>query len=328
MDKKVSIIIPVYNVEKYLERCLESILNNTYKNIEIILVNDGSTDNSQNIINEYVKKYPNLVIGKVQENQGPAEARNVAMDMATGEYIMFIDSDDFVEKDYIEKYLEPLDDDDYDLIIGGYYKSNDEKILYTVPLKDEPWSMYMVMGPYARLYKKSFLKENNINFIKVNIGEDIYFNLQANAMAKKVKVLEYVGYHWYLNTNSISNTVHKDIKNVEIDKMLNASYDSLKEKNAITDKNYELLELYFFNFIIWALQWTTQKTKFKEMAKEYDKLFKWLEERFPNYKKSKLIGITKPKGERLQIRLMFWIFMILHKMHLGKIAVFIFSRIR
>lgn len=328
MDKKVSIIIPVYNVEKYLERCLDSILNNTYKNIEIILVNDGSTDNSQNIINEYVKKYPQIIIGKQQENKGPAEARNVAMKIATGEYIMFVDSDDFVEKDYIEKYLDTLKEDDYDLVIGGYFKSNDEKVLYTVPLKDEPWSMYMVMGPYARLYKKTFLEENDINFIKVNIGEDIYFNLQANAMAKKVKVLEYVGYHWYLNTNSISNTMHKDIRNVEIDKMLNASYDKLKERNAITDKNYELLELYYFNFIIWVLQWTTQKTKFKEMAKEYDKLFKWLEERFPNYKRNKLIGITKPKGERLQVRIMFFGFMILHKMHLGKFVVFIFSRIR
>lgn len=328
MEKKVSIIIPVYNVEKYLDRCLKSILSNTYKNIEIILVNDGSKDNSQNIINEYVKKYSDFIIAKEQENKGPAEARNLGLQIATGEYIMFIDSDDFVENDYIEKYLEPLSSDDYDLVIGGYYKSNDDKILYTVPLQDEPWSRYMVMGPYARLYKKSFLEENDINFIKVNIGEDIYFNLQVNAMAKKVKVLEYVGYHWYLNTNSISNTIHKDIKNVEIDKMLNTSYDKLKEKNAITDENYELLELYFFNFIIWVLQWTTKRTKFKEMSKEYDKLFKWLKERFLNYKKNRLIGITKPKGERLQVRLMFFIFMILHKMHLGKFVVFMFSRIR
>jgi hypothetical protein len=102
----------------------------------------------------------------------------------------------------------------------------------------------------------------------------------------------------------------------------------LKEKEAITDKNHDLIELYFFNFIIWALQWTTQKTKFKEMSKEYDKLFKWLEERFPNYKKNPLIGLTKPKGERLQVRLMFLIFMNLHKMHLGKLLVFVFSRIR
>lgn len=328
MDKKVSIIIPVYNVEKYLARCLDSILNNTYKKIEIILINDGSKDNSQKIIKKYQEKYPTIIFAKEQENKGPAEARNVAMKMATGEYIMFMDSDDFIEKDYIENYVKPLEEDDYDLVIAGYHKSNDDKILYTVALEDEPWSMYMVMGPYARLYKKRFLQENNINFEKVNIGEDIYFNLQANAMAKKVKIIDYVGYHWYLNTASISNTMHKDIKNVEIDKMLNLSYNSLKEKNAITQKNHDLMELYYFNFIIWALQWTTKNTEFKVMSQEYDKLFQWLKQRFPNYKKNPLIGLNKPKGERLQVRLMFWIFMILHKLHLGKLLVFTFSRIR
>lgn len=328
MEKKISIIIPVYNVEKYLARCLESILNNTYKNIEIIMVNDGSKDNSKQIVEEYEKKYPEIIKTKEQENKGPAEARNVAMEMATGEYIMFVDSDDFVEKDYIEKYVETLKEDDYDLVLGGHHKSDDEKILYTVSLQNEPWAMYMIMGPYARLYKKSFLEENKIRFIKVNIGEDIYFNLQANAMAKKVKILKYVGYHWYLNTSSISNTAHKDIKNVEIDKMLNSSYDNLKERNAITDENHDLIELYYFNFIIWVLQWTTGKTKFKSMSKEYDRLFKWLEERFPNYKKNPLIGLNKPKGERLQVRFMFWVFMIFHKLHVGKIVVFVFSRLR
>ena len=273
-------------------------------------------------------KHPEKIQAIKQENRGAAEARNVAMEKAIGEYIMFVDSDDFVEKDYIENYIKQVEAEDYDLVLGGYHKSNDEKILYTVPLQDETWSMYMVMGPYARLYKRSFLQENGINFIKVNIGEDIYFNLQANALAKKVKILDYVGYHWYLNTSSISNTMHKDIKKVEIDKMLNASYDRLKEKKAITEENYPFLELYYFNFIIWVLQWTTQKTRFKDMSKAYDKLFEWLKERFPNYKKNKLIGITKPKGERLQVRVMFFVFMILHKMRFGKVLVYVFSRMR
>lgn len=241
---------------------------------------------------------------------------------------MFIDSDDFIEEDYIENYVKTLEEEDYDLVIGGYYKSTDDKTLYTISLQDKPWSMYMIMGPYAKLYKRSFLEENKIQFIKVNIGEDIYFNLQVNALAKKVKITSYVGYHWYTNRESISNTMHKDIKNVEIDKMLNTSYESLKKKKAITKKNEKFLELYYYNFIIWVLQWTTQKTKFQNMAKEYDKLFQWLEERFPNYKKNPFIGITKPEGERLSVRLMFFIFMIAHKLHLGKILVFAFSRIR
>lgn len=328
MDKKISVIIPVYNVEKYLARCLNSIIKNTYKNIEIILVNDGSKDKSQEIIDKYKNKYGNIIKAKEQENKGPAEARNVGIEMASGEYIMFVDSDDFIKEDYIENYVQPLQEGEYELVAGGYHKWQDGKATYTIELQDKPWSKFMIMGPYTKLYKKSFLQENDIKFVKVNIGEDIYFNLQVNALAKKVKIIDYVGYYWYTNNESISNTMHKDIKNLEIDKMLNGSYDSLIEKNAINPNNKELIELYYYNFIIWVLQWTTKNTKFKDMSKEYDRLFKWLKERFPNYKKNKLIGINKPEGERFVVRIMFFIFMIMHKLHLGKIGVFIFSRMR
>lgn len=163
MDKKVSIIIPVYNVEKYLERCIDSILNNTYNNFEIILINDGSKDNSQEILERYYDKYPDKIIIKQQENQGPAQARNVGLEIATGEYIMFVDSDDFVQKDYIENYIKVLKEDDYDVVLGGYYKSDDNKTLYTICLQDEPWSKYMIMGPYTKLYKKSFLTRKILN---------------------------------------------------------------------------------------------------------------------------------------------------------------------
>lgn len=328
MDKKVSIIIPVYNVEKYLSRCIESIIKNTYKNIEIILVNDGSKDKSQEIINDYKEKYGDIIKAKKQENKGPAEARNVGIEMASGEYIMFIDSDDFIKEDYIENYVKTLKEDDYELVSGGYHKWQDGKITYTIKLEDKPWSKFMIMGPYTKLYKKSFLKENDIKFVKVNIGEDIYFNMQVNAIAKKVKIIDYIGYYWFTNNESISNTMHKNIKNLEINKMLNGSYNAIVEKNAITDENRDLIELYYYNFIIWVLQWTTKNTKFKEMGKEYDKLFKWLKEKFPDYKKNKMIGINKPEGERLTVRLMFFIFMIMHKLHLGKVVVYIFSRIR
>ena len=288
MDKKISVIIPVYNVEKYLARCLNSIIKNTYKNIEIILVNDGSKDKSQEIIDKYKNKYGNIIKAREQENKGPAEARNVGIEMASGEYLMFIDSDDFIKEDYIENYVKTLKEADYDLVAGGYHKWIDGKITYTIALQDEPWAKFMIMGPYTKLYKKSFLQENNIKFVKVNIGEDIYFNLQVNALAKKVKIIDYVGYYWYTNNESISNTMHKDIKNLEIDKMLNGSYDSLIEKNAINPNNKELIELYYYNFIIWVLQWTTKNTKFKYMSKEYDRLFNWLKERFPNYIKNEL----------------------------------------
>ena len=96
---KVSIIIPVYNVEKYIATCLDSLVNQTLKDIEVIVVNDGSPDNSQDIIDEYVKKYPKIVKSYIKENGGQGSARNFGLKKATVEYIGYVDSDDYVSTD-------------------------------------------------------------------------------------------------------------------------------------------------------------------------------------------------------------------------------------
>lgn len=104
---KVSIIIPIYNSEKYLKQCLESIINQTYKNIEIICINDGSTDNSEKIIKDYLKTNKNITYLK-QPNAGQSIARNKGLEKATGDFILFVDSDDFIEKNMVEKLIDPL----------------------------------------------------------------------------------------------------------------------------------------------------------------------------------------------------------------------------
>ena len=100
---KVSVIIPVYNTEQYLNKCLDSLVNQTLKDIEIILINDGSTDNSQNIIDEYSAKYPDKIKSFIKENGGQATARNLGITKATGEYIGFVDSDDWIELNMYEE---------------------------------------------------------------------------------------------------------------------------------------------------------------------------------------------------------------------------------
>lgn len=101
--EKVSIIVPIYNAEKFIKKCIESILNQSYKNLELILVNDGSKDNSSKIINQYKNnKRVNIF---TQKNHGAAYTRNFGLKQATGKYVTFIDSDDFIDKDYIEKYV-------------------------------------------------------------------------------------------------------------------------------------------------------------------------------------------------------------------------------
>ena len=104
MDKKVSIVIPAYNSEKYIKDCILSLQRQTYKNIEIIVVNDGSKDSTLEILNELAKEYNNLIV-LTQENHGIAYTRNRGIEFATGEYLMFMDNDDYLDKDYIEQYV-------------------------------------------------------------------------------------------------------------------------------------------------------------------------------------------------------------------------------
>ena len=218
MKPNVSIIIPVYNSEKYISKCLDSLINQTYKDYELLIVNDGSTDNSQNIINEYKNKYPEIIVLKEQENLGVAVTRNNAIEEAKGKYIMFIDNDDFVDKDYVETFVKEIEKNDYDVILGGYRRPNKEgKIVKELKLPQEDWAKFMIFAPWARIYKREYLIKNDIKFLHINIGEDVFFNIQAMLISDKIKIIDYIGYNWFYNEQSVSNTKQKNINNLQID---------------------------------------------------------------------------------------------------------------
>lgn len=327
MNPKVSIIIPVYNSEKFINKCVDSVLEQSFKDYEIILINDGSKDNSKEILNEYKEKYPEKITVIHQENMGVSKTRNNAIKMAKGKYIMFIDNDDFIDKDYIDVFVKEIEEQDYDVVLGGYRRPNEEgKIVKELKLPQEEWAKFMIFAPWAKIYKKDYLIKNNIEFLPVNIGEDVYFNLQAMMISNKIKIIDYIGYNWYFNTGSVSNTTQKNIKNLQVYELLNSCYDVLKKKN-ILKEHYEIIEMYFIRYIVWFLLFSTKKVEYKTIKEEYNKIFKWLEERFPDYKKNKLLGITKPKGEILSVRLTVYIFMLAHKLKLGKVLLLIYSKI-
>lgn len=326
MEPKISIIIPVYNGGNYLYKCFDSILANEYKNLEIIPVNDGSKDNSQDIIDEYKKQYPDIFYPIIEENQGIGMARNNGLEKATGEYIMFIDNDDFIDKDYIKTHVDEIKKEDYDIIISGYKRVSDEKTLFKVVLDNQyDWSRYISIAPWGKLYKASFLRDNDIKFLKTPIGEDIYFNLQANTLTEKIKIIEYIGYNWYYNGISVTNTITKKIKGINIINLLDTHYGILKEKNSISEKNKDIITLYFILLVIQFLQWVSHGCSYKEISKQYDMFFDWLKEHFPNYKKIKYWKLSK--GDRLKIRLIIATVMGFHKIHLGKLLVFMYGQI-
>ena len=155
MNPEVTVIVPVYNSEKYIAKCIESILNQTFRNFELLIINDGSKDNSQKIIEEYQKKDPERIVIVNQENKGVSKTRNEAIKMANGKYLMFIDNDDYIDKDYIETFIKEIKENDLDVVLGGYRRPNEDgKIVKELRLKDEEWSKFMIFAPWAKIYKK------------------------------------------------------------------------------------------------------------------------------------------------------------------------------
>ena len=193
MSPKVSVIVPVYNSEKYIEKCLNSIIEQTYKDFELIVINDGSKDNSLEILEKYKNDFPKVITLINQENIGVSKTRNNAIKMAKGKYVMFIDNDDFIDKDYIETFINEAEKEDYDVVLGGYRRPNEKgEIIKKLKLPQEEWAKFMIFAPWARIYKKEYLLKNDIEFLSVNIGEDVYFNIQAMMISKKIKIIDYI----------------------------------------------------------------------------------------------------------------------------------------
>ena len=193
---KVSVIVPIYNTEKYLRQCLDSIINQTLKDIEIICVNDGSTDNSLNILNEYVKKDGRIKIIDLKKNGGLGNARNVALPHVTSEYVMFLDSDDWYELNACEMAYNQIIKNNNDLVFFDTYiykeetnekYTNDKRIgkfrkyINQPQVRfsdiDEPFMSFCEC--WFKIYKTSFLKDNNLYFEVGYAYEDVnfYFNL-------------------------------------------------------------------------------------------------------------------------------------------------------
>ena len=176
---RVSIIVPIYNVELYLARCLDSLVDQTYDDYEIICVNDCSPDNSAAIAKDYSNRFPNLIkLIENSENLGLGRSRERALEFASGNYVMFVDSDDYVKRDYIETYVNSLTEQRYDIVVGGYIRDVDGKLTEHI-LSDSVWSTTTYAMACAKLFRLDYIKSNNLQFTDVSCGEDIYFSMCA-----------------------------------------------------------------------------------------------------------------------------------------------------
>lgn len=316
MKPKVSVIIPVYNSEKYIERCIESVLNQTFQDFELIVINDGSKDDSQEILEGYKEKYANKIMLINQENRGVSKTRNKAIQIANGEYIMFIDNDDYIDNDYIETHIQKIEEANADIVMSGYRRVNiDKKVLFKQKLLNTNWSKYIVLAPWAKIYKREFLLKNNIEFLDYAIGEDVYFNLVAFAKEPKIEIIDYIGYNWFFNTKSVSNTSQRGLsKDIDIRVLLDKI---LREY----DKKDELIEYYFVRYFIWYMLFSGRKSSSKNFMDYYAKCKMWFQE---NQIKNKISPFScQLKGESLKNRMIVGIFLLMDKVH----AIKLFSKI-
>lgn len=274
--KKISVIIPIYNVEKYLKRCIESIIKQTYSNLEIILVDDGSPDGCAKICDEYKNKDERIVVIH-KKNGGLSDARNAGLKVATGEIISYIDSDDYVDLDMYEKMTKAMEEKNADIVVCGTnidYEDGHTKVKCEKEEKSFNREEALIelnsfksfdMAVWNKLYKREVV--DKIEFPVGKKSEDYFVMYQYFARAKKVVIINQAKYHYFQRSDSISrgkNVTHDYIEGSK-------SQKEFFEKN-FPDLNYVGNTAYAFSYIATYNRYIKNELKMtNEMKKEFKK---------------------------------------------------------
>lgn len=282
----ISIIVPIYNASKYLEKCLDSLINQTKKELEFILINDGSTDNSEEIIKKYkdkrIKYFKN-------ENRGIGKTRNFGIEKSSGKYLMFLDSDDYLETNACEVLYEKVEKESLDLLVFDYYrveKTSTEEVkipsFKTSNIKENKDLLLNInLGPCNKIYKSDLIKNNNIKFDEKLKYEDTLFVIKTIYNAKKVAKLDQVLHYYVIHEKS--QTTVRDERVFDILKMIDKIRMYLKSDKEVKETVDKLTIKILTNYTI---QQRYQSDK-KLAMKFIDEVFKYLEKEIPDYKNNK-----------------------------------------
>ena len=299
---KVSVIVPIYNVEKYLEKCINSLLSQTLEDIQIILVNDGSKDNSGNIAKEYEKNNKDRVIYVEKENGGLSDARNYGLKYATGDFIAFLDSDDYIEKNAYEEMYNKAIEENADYVECDFIWEFPNKIRmdkqYPYKNKKEMLSFVRVVA-WNKLIKRQLITDNNLEFPKGLRYEDVEFTYKLIPFINKFAYVDKPFIHYVQRKGSIANVQNE--RTAEIFTVLDNVTEFYK-KNNIYEKYRDELEYNYARYLLCS--------SLKRMCKIKDKTIReklltesWerLNLNFPNWKENvilKTVNIGKNKYMR------------------------------
>ncbi|MBQ8804707.1 MAG: glycosyltransferase family 2 protein [Tyzzerella sp.] len=316
--QKISVVIPIFNVEKYLDRCVKSICNQTYKNVEIILVDDGSTDSSAEMCDKYAKEDKRIkVIHK--ENGGLSDARNVGLEHATGEYVYFCDSDDYVEKDLISDCMGFISADNLDILIFAFYRLQDgivtvcrEKLPEDiVSLKNTPELLLTSPSACNKVFSTNFLKKSKVLFPKGKLYEDLGTIPKLYLLAEKIRYIDKPYYYYEIRGGSIMTAAKLDRAFNNRIEIIDHILDYYREANVYSNYEEELEFWTFYNGMFLPIRESALRDCNKKICNQYKNA---VLERFPDCLKNSFIN-NMSKKEKLFVQIIkweqYWIFPIL-----------------
>lgn len=261
MNPLVSIIIPVYNGEKYIERCLKSLIQQTYKNIEIIVLNDGSSDHTMQVLEKYRQMDERIcVVDKI--NTGVSDTRNQGLKLAKGDFVQFVDSDDWLPNDATEQLVGGMLQD-CEMVICDYNRVVDNNIIVKGHIPEEgpisrtEFALYMMKAPanyyygvlWNKLFRMDLIREHKLDFPEeINWCEDLRFNLEYLQYVKRVYVLQKPIYYYVLTKGSLAQSRTDIVDNLRVRNFLFEQYKALYESLDLYDEHKLRIRSFYIDF--------------------------------------------------------------------------------
>ncbi len=285
---KISVIVPVYNVEKYIKKCIDSIVNQTFKDLEIIVVNDGTNDDSIKIIKKYFNDKRIKIFNK--ENGGLASARNYGINKSNGKYIFFVDSDDFLDSNCLLDMYNVIEEKKVDMVICDYYRyyENGTKVLEkTIPFYNQDNNKCHVIampGAVCKLIRSDIIKGNNIQFLEKHYFEDNAIMPYVCALSPKFFYVEKPYYYYLQRDGSILNKRKYDRKWEDIFSSLEYLYKKFEDSNLLTTY-YDELEYIYIEYLLHAPG--LRFIEYHEAEHNFLQIHNIMHEKFPYWFKNK-----------------------------------------
>lgn len=318
---KLSIVAAVYNLEKYLPRCLDSLVNQTLQEIEILCVNDGSTDSAPQIIEDYQKRYPDKIKVFHKQNGGEFTTRNYGLERAIGEYVTFVDTDDYVEPNWAEKLYNAAKENDADLAVCGFERIdlktnkvvarnmiNFGNSVKEIDVKDD-CILFVNPAPWNKVYRREKIKD--LRFLEFRGFNDTMFLASCYTIINKIAFVPDILYHYYLRYDSQIHTINEqDVKNLK-------KYLLEVKELYIKSKKYEemkyILDTFAFLHLGTSVMYRISYDKTVNMNQMLKETIKYLDENFSNWRKSPFLklGYSVKKGFK---HIAFWGVSLFYKM--------------